>query len=372
MNPVTGIIPAAGKATRMGELDVPKALIEIEGSTLLERSIEAVRTIGISRVVVVVGHHGDQIVEFIHAREFGIEVSTVHQETPLGLAHAIDTAAHRIEGDFVVLCPDNIYTDAADLTRARDLFVAHRPAFMLLATVTPSNQRDRKSYFTSARRNLDANLYGYRSENDKASGLAINSTGCVFFKHEALDFLPSFTDQTREHIFRDYLETIAAARDSAIYLLRGMRYDFSAPADVDQYLEQKQQLSRTSGLGVSAILMNNRGQVLLQQRDDNPAIRYPGHWSLFGGTIEDGESAPAAVAREVREEIDFEMRNFGLFREFVQNNKREFAFVGELSAELSELTLSEGQGMELFYPAELQKLLIRPDDKQTLAEYFGV
>ena len=66
------------------------------------------------------------------------------------------------------------------------------------------------------------------------------------------------------------------------------------------------------------------------------------------------------------------MRNFGLFREFVQNNKREFAFVGELSAELHELTLAEGQGMNLFYPLQLQELLIRPDDKETLAEYFGV
>ena len=65
-------------------------------------------------------------------------------------------------------------------------------------------------------------------------------------------------------------------------------------------------LSNTSGEGVSAILINGRGQVLLQQRDDNPAIRYPGHWSLFGGTIEEGESAATAVAREVKEEIDFD------------------------------------------------------------------
>jgi 8-oxo-dGTP diphosphatase len=111
--------------------------------------------------------------------------------------------------------------------------------------------------------------------------------------------------------------------------------------------------------------------VLLQQRDDNPAIRYPGHWSLFGGTIENDESPADAVAREVKEEIDFDMRNFGLFREFVQNNKQEFAFAGELAATLDELTLSEGQGMNLFYPSQLKELQIRPDDKDTLEQYFG-
>jgi len=368
---MVGIIPAAGKATRMGG-DAPKALIEIEGQTLLERSIGALTAIGVAKVVVVVGHLGETIVEFLSSRDFGVPVSTVQQEHALGLAHAIATAANQIDEDFVVLCPDNIYTDPQDLMRALEVFESRKPAFILLATVTPNEQRDRKSYVISAHRNLDDNLYEYRNYSDNTSGLGINSTGCCFFRRDTLDFLPSFAGLNREHIFRDYLEDISAKQPSLIYLLRGMRYDFSAPPDVLKYLELQKRLSNTSGEGVSAILINSRGQVLLQQRDDNPAIRYPGHWSLFGGTIEDGESAETAVAREVREEIDFEMKNFGLFREFVQNNKREFAFVGELSAELYELTLSEGQGMNVFYPSQLPELLIRPDDKETLKEYFGV
>jgi 8-oxo-dGTP diphosphatase len=151
-----------------------------------------------------------------------------------------------------------------------------------------------------------------------------------------------------------------------------MRYDFSGPKDIEQYLDLTNRLRAAKGpQGVSAILISRHGQVLLQQRDDNPAIRYPGHWSLFGGTIEEGETPAEAVAREVHEEIDFELRNFGLFREFVQNNKREFAFAGELTAGLDELTLREGQGMNFFYPSQLPELQIRPDDKETLEQYFG-
>jgi NDP-sugar pyrophosphorylase family protein len=369
-----GVIPAAGKASRMGQLgsELPKALIEVEGRTLLEMSIASLKRAGVDSVVVVVGHLGEQIREFVGGRDFGVEVRTVTQETPLGLAHAIATAANEIDDDFVILCPDNIFTDETDLTRARDVFAGNDAAFMLLGTVMPNKQRDRKSFHSSGHRNRAENLYDYRSHNDSASGLPINSTGCCFFKREALDFLPSFADLQREHIFRDYLDAIAAERESLLFLLRGMRYDFSEPADIDQYLALQNKLRDTQGRGVSAILINERGQVLLQQRDDNPAIRYPAHWALFGGTIEEGELAVDAVAREVKEEIDFEMRNFGLFREFVQNNKHEFAYVGELTASLDELTLSEGQGMKLFAPAELPDLLIRPDDKQTLEEYFGV
>jgi 8-oxo-dGTP diphosphatase len=360
-----GVIPAAGRATRMGQIgaSIPKALIEVEGRTLLERSIETLKGIGVSRIVVVVGHLG----RFIAERELDVDIA--YQEKPLGLAHAIASA--NVDDDFVVLCPDNLYTDETDLTRARQVFESHQSLFLLLGTVTPNTQRDRKSYFTSAHRNLDANVYDYRSHSNMTSGLAINSTGCVFFKREALDFLPSFSDSTREHIFRDYLESIVEQREALLYLLRGMRYDFSEPEDIEQYLELRKRLGKTTGQGVSAILINSAGQVLLQQRDDNPAIRYPGHWSLFGGTIEDDESPAQAVAREVREEIDFEMRNFGLFREFVQNNKREFAFAGELTARLDELTLSEGQGMNFFYPSQLRDLQIRPDDKDTLEQYFG-
>jgi len=265
------------------------------------------------------------------------------------------------------LCPDNVYTDDTDLIRAREVFASNKSVFLLLCTVTPNTQRDRKSYFTAARTNLEPNVYDYRNSSEIESGLAINSTGCTFFKREALNYLPSF-DNTREHIFRDYLDNIPGG---LIYLLRGMRYDFSAPDDVEQYLDLKRRLRETKEQGVSAILINAQGQVLLQQRDDNPAIRYPGHWSLFGGTIENNESPADAVAREVHEEIDFELRNFGLFREFVQNNKREFAFAGELTATLDELTLSEGQGMNFFYPSQLQELQIRPDDRDTLEQYFG-
>ena len=346
----------------MGEIgaSIPKALIEVEGRTLLERSIDTLRSIGVSRIVVVVGHLGEKIVE----RDLGVGIA--HQEKPLGLAHAIATA--NVDDDFVVLCPDNVYTDNTDLIRASDVFESNKSVFVLLGTVTPNTQRDRKSYVTSAHRNLAPNVYDYRSTGNTRSGLAINSTGCVFFKREAVDYLPSF-DNTREHIFRDYLERIP---HGLIYLLRGMRYDFSAPEDIDEYVELQRQVNEANGQGVSAILINRDGQVLLQQRDDNPAIRYPGHWSLFGGTIENGESPVDAVAREVKEEIDFDMRNFGLFREFVQNNKREFAFAGEISVGLDELTLSEGQGMNFFYPSQLKELQIRPDDKDTLEQYFGV
>jgi ADP-ribose pyrophosphatase YjhB (NUDIX family) len=49
-------------------------------------------------------------------------------------------------------------------------------------------------------------------------------------------------------------------------------------------------------VGVSAVIVDGRGWLLLQQRSDG------GQWGLPGGSVEVGESVREAVIREVREE----------------------------------------------------------------------
>ncbi len=56
----------------------------------------------------------------------------------------------------------------------------------------------------------------------------------------------------------------------------------------------------------SAILVNGSGHILFQQRDNNPAIRFPNYWAIPGGRVEDGEAPAAAIARELLEEIEFD------------------------------------------------------------------
>ncbi len=53
---------------------------------------------------------------------------------------------------------------------------------------------------------------------------------------------------------------------------------------------------------VLAVLTVRNGYVL-QHRDDHPGIPWPGHWGLFGGGVERGESPIHAIKREIREEL---------------------------------------------------------------------
>jgi 8-oxo-dGTP pyrophosphatase MutT (NUDIX family) len=53
---------------------------------------------------------------------------------------------------------------------------------------------------------------------------------------------------------------------------------------------------------VSAVILDRRGRLLLQQRSDG------GQWGLPGGSVEIGESVAEAVVREVREETGLTVR----------------------------------------------------------------
>jgi 8-oxo-dGTP pyrophosphatase MutT (NUDIX family) len=69
----------------------------------------------------------------------------------------------------------------------------------------------------------------------------------------------------------------------------------------------------TAGHAVAALLVLENDRYVMQLRDDNPDIWYPGHWGLFGGGIDPGEDEIATLRRELREELELEVEEARLF-----------------------------------------------------------
>lgn len=72
-----GMIFAAGLGTRLRPLtnDKPKALVELNGKTLLERVIIRMREAGIERLVINIHHLGEQILSFLKTHDnFGMDI----------------------------------------------------------------------------------------------------------------------------------------------------------------------------------------------------------------------------------------------------------------------------------------------------------
>jgi len=78
VSPPTAVILAAGLGRRLGDhtTALPKALIDLHGKTLLERSLTALAAAGFERACIVTGHCAEAVDEFVASRDFGLEAVT--------------------------------------------------------------------------------------------------------------------------------------------------------------------------------------------------------------------------------------------------------------------------------------------------------
>ena len=128
---------------------------------------------------------------------------------------------------------------------------------------------------------------------------------------------------------------------------------------------------------VSVFLKSNDDSYLLQLRDNDPSIVYPGCWGLFGGTIELGESPREAATRELKEEIHYVPDEIYEFRQYQQQNRLINVCYGTIKVAVSELRLQEGMDLGFYSAKEIakgelfsQKMRAYFTIPQQLQEYF--
>ncbi len=111
-----------------------------------------------------------------------------------------------------------------------------------------------------------------------------------------------------------------------------------------------------SKIYVAVAILYQEGKFLCQLRDDIPNIRYPGHWTLFGGHLEPGETPEVALIRELQEEISYAAppRSISLFCCDVEGDVVRHVFYSQLSADVKDLVLLEGWDMKLLTPDDIR------------------
>lgn len=90
------MILAAGLGTRLRPLtnDRPKALVEIDGRTLLEIALGRLRSFGIREVIINVHHYADAISEYLTSHDFGMRIELSREQELLDTGGGLKKASH--------------------------------------------------------------------------------------------------------------------------------------------------------------------------------------------------------------------------------------------------------------------------------------
>ncbi len=98
------VVLAAGKGTRLKPLtnNKPKALVELDGTPLLEHVLKSLEKSGVKETVVVIGERGEQIEQYFGKKLGKMKLAYAKQKIQLGTAHALLQAKSKIKGDFLM------------------------------------------------------------------------------------------------------------------------------------------------------------------------------------------------------------------------------------------------------------------------------
>ncbi|MFF0157720.1 glucose-1-phosphate thymidylyltransferase [Streptomyces sp. NPDC005263] len=134
------LVLSGGAGTRLRPIThtSAKQLVPVANKPVLFYGLEAIAEAGISEVGIVVGDTADEIREAVgDGSLFGIKVTYIPQEAPLGLAHAVLIAQDFLgEDDFVMYLGDNFIVGG--ITGLVDEFRAERPEAQILLTKVPN------------------------------------------------------------------------------------------------------------------------------------------------------------------------------------------------------------------------------------------
>ncbi len=124
------------------------------------------------------------------------------------------------------------------------------------------------------------------------------------------------------------------------------------------------------------ILENDNGEILLYLRDNKPGIPFPEHWDLIGGHLEEGETPEEALVREVKEELNIDLKEFSFFKKYecltgdaYENIK--YIYSGKINIPIEEITLLEGDRPQYFTKEEIPGVKFANILRSIVMEYIN-
>ncbi len=124
------IVLAAGKGTRMNS-DLPKVLHPVCGRAIIHWVLDALREVGVTRLLVVIGYQSDRVRQEL--AEYG-DIEFVEQTEQLGTGHAVKMCVPLLsggDGAVLIVCGDSPLIQTSSLNSLFTEFDRMQPACIL-------------------------------------------------------------------------------------------------------------------------------------------------------------------------------------------------------------------------------------------------
>ena len=130
------VIMAGGKGSRLRSItndEIPKPMVPVDGKPLLEYQVEKLKEYGIKKIVMIVGHLGEKIMDhFKDGKDFGVDIDYIVEKEPLGTAGAFYYLKDKTDAKDFLLVFGDVFFDI-DFDRMEDFHFKNAALTTLLA-----------------------------------------------------------------------------------------------------------------------------------------------------------------------------------------------------------------------------------------------
>ncbi|ABL82363.1 MULTISPECIES: NUDIX hydrolase [unclassified Nocardioides] len=128
----------------------------------------------------------------------------------------------------------------------------------------------------------------------------------------------------------------------------------------------------------SVLLVDGRGWLLLQERDERPVID-PDRWGLVGGHVDPGEDSEAAAYRELEEETGIRLapgeltlwRDTEVFHEAYGTVDEVQVWVGRTTLTDADIVVGEGRRIVFVEPGRARALDLTASARRVVPEFLA-
>ena len=225
------VIMAGGKGTRIQSInkEVPKPMITILNKPILEYEIEVLKNQGIKDIILVVGYLKEVIIDYFkNGEKFGVNISYIEENEPLGTAGALYYLKNELNEDFLLLNGDILFN--IDINK---FYLAHKKNNCLVTILTHPNSHPYDSGVIEANKNNQVTKWLTKEEPRLYYKNRVNA-GIHFISNKLLD---EFKELKKLDLDRDVLKPLILKHQLYVYDSPEYILDMGTPERYYQAIE---------------------------------------------------------------------------------------------------------------------------------------